>query len=280
MASRSFPSGFSAGARIEPVIGPQSMSTSLSSGATMGGTGLHANQFRLFFQVLQRAAKRARRAPEIEAQAIAQGLSKELARVIELQTLESRRLGGAFILDVEAKASFLKAALADEVMLNLDWAGRAHWHHFLVEATLFGSSLAGEKVFQDIESLLSAREPSQRDVARLYLDALALGFKGRYRGPEHGALLADLRRELFEFIFQRTPDFRGREAVLDLQPYEYTLSNYAPRRLPRISRWTVMYLLIVLCLLALSELLWLWASWPMRQMLQSTLAPSVAAFLS
>jgi type VI secretion system protein ImpK len=41
----------------------------------------------------------------------------------------------------------------------------------------------------------------------------------------------------------------------------------APRKLPTVSRWTVIFLLALVSLLAISEVLWLWQSWPVREAL-------------
>jgi type VI secretion system protein ImpK len=241
---------------------------------TGGGVDLLSAQFRDFFAVLDRARRAVRHVAESEAAAAAQALSTQLAQLIELQTLEARRVGGASGADAEVHARFLKAALADEVLLHADWAGRAHWRHVLLEATLFRTSQAGDKVFADIDQLLSVREPSQRNLARLYLYVLALGFQGRWRGTGTTEPIADYRRELFQFIYQRHPELQGRDKGLSVGAYASTLSYLAARRLPRLSRWWMVLLLVLLGLLAASELVWLWQSWPVRRQLDG---PAVVA---
>jgi type VI secretion system protein ImpK len=135
----------------------------------------------------------------------------------------------------------------------------------LLEAQLFRTSNAGEKVFDEVEQILSQREPAQRPIARLYLSALSLGFQGRYRDTPALSKIADYRRELFQFIYQRAPDLQGRDRTLSAGAYASTLSHLAARRLPRLSRGWVLILLVLLGLLAVSELLWLWQSWPVRE---------------
>lgn len=137
--------------------------------------------------------------------------------------------------------------------------------------------MAGERVFERIEDVLSTREPSRRDIARLYLFALALGFQGKYRGQNEGARLAGLREELFQFVYQRPAELAGRDRVLSDRPYASTLSHIAPRKLPTLSRWTVGFLLGMVALLAISEMLWLWQSWPVRQVLQTGKLAAVEA---
>lgn len=246
-----------------------------------GGVDLASMQFRDFYGVLRRAVEAVRQVPESEAAAVAQALSNQLSQLIELHTLEARRTGGKAAMDTEGQARFLKAALADELLLFTDWAGRAHWHHVLLEANLFRTSQAGEKVFLDIEQILSAREPAQRNLARLYLYAMSLGFQGRYRGTGKLEPLVELRRELYQFIYQRPADLQGRDKTLSERAYASTLSYLVARRLPRLSRWGVALSLILVGMLALSQLLWMWYSWPVRRAVDgpvvSASAPVVAA---
>ena len=166
--------------------------------------------------------------------------------------------------------------MADEILLRQDWPGREVWGEHLLEAALFRSSVAGQKVFDDIKHLLRARESAQRTLAQLYLFTLALGFQGQYRGQPAKELLGDLRRELFQFVFQRQADLAGRDRVLSRQPYANTLSHIAPRRMAPLSRWKLFFLVAIVGLLAISELLWLWPTWQLRQVMDgaSTLVQS------
>jgi type VI secretion system protein ImpK len=231
-------------------------------------------QFRAFYDEVAKAQARAIEMRETEPEAAAQNLERHLENLIELQTLESKREGSRFELESIADARYLKAALADEMLLNTEWIGRDTWTNHLLEASLFRTSVAGDRVFERIEDVLSSREPSRRDIARLYLFALSLGFQGRYRGSNEGQRLAGLREELFQFVYQRSPTLAGRERVLSERPYGSTLSHIAPRKLPTLSRWTVGFLLGLVALLAISEMLWVWQSWPVRQVLQTgKLAP-------
>ncbi len=235
-------------------------------------------QFRAFFDEVSKAQARAIDMRETDPAMAAQNLSRHLENLIELQTLESRRDGSRFELESIADARYLKAALADEILLNTQWIGRDHWTEHLLEASLFRTSIAGEKIFERIEEVLSSREPSRRDIARLYLFALALGYQGKYRGTAaDSARFAGYREELFQFVYQRPPSIGTRDRVLSERAYASTLSHIAPRKLPTLSRWTLIFLLGMLGLLAISEILWLWQSWPVRQVLQGGPAPMTEA---
>jgi type VI secretion system protein ImpK len=235
------------------------------------GIDLASVQFRDFFDALSRAARSALDVDEANAKSAAEALSRQLCQLIELQTLEARRIGGKAGIEAEVQGRFLKAALADEVLLNTEWAGRAHWRHVLIEATLFKSSFAGERVFDDLDQLLREREPARRNLGRLYLYLLSLGFQGRYRGGAQ-TRIAEYRRELFQFVYLRPADLHGRDRTLSDQAYASTLSHIAATRLPKFSRSGLIIVLGLLLLLGLSELLWLWQSWRVREAVSATVA--------
>ena len=229
----------------------------------------HATQqFRAFYDEVIKARDRTVDSRELEPNAVAQALARQLENLLELQTLESRRESTRFELENIADARYLKAALADEILLNTPWIGREYWTAHMLESTLFRTNIAGDLIFRRIEQMLSEREPSRRDIGRLYLFALALGFQGKYRGISDTERLRSFREELFQFVYQRQADFSGRDRVVSERAYASTLSHITPLKLPTLSRWTVLFLLGVISLLAISELLWLWQSWPVRQVLQ------------
>jgi type VI secretion system protein ImpK len=228
-------------------------------------------QFRQFYEDLERIWQTAPPCSNTtEATMLAQQVSRHLENLIELQTLEYRQGGSRFAQQAAQDARYLKVALADEVLLRQNWPGREIWSQHLLEASMFRSSVAGEKVFDDIKQLLRAREPAQRTLAQLYLFTLALGFQGQYRDQSAKDLLGDLRRELFQFVFQRQADLAGRDRVLSPQPYANTLSHIAPRRMAPLSRWKLIFLASMIGLLAVSELLWLWPTWQLRQTLHDS----------
>ncbi|BDB30023.1 DotU family type IV/VI secretion system protein (plasmid) [Cupriavidus sp. P-10] len=230
---------------------------------------LAGEQFRAFLDELVNAQVRLSESADATPEAVAQGMSRHLLNLLELQTLQSRRDSTRFEMEDVADARYLKAVLADEILLNTEWAGQAQWHAHLLESTLFRTNIAGDEVFRRIEQLLLDREPSRRKLARLYLFALALGFQGRFRGADADARLRSLREELYEFVYQRRPDMSGRDRVVSEAAYAHTLSHIAPRKLPTMTRWTVVFALSLVSVLALSEVLWLWQSWPLRQALRA-----------
>lgn len=233
---------------------------------------LASTQFRAFYSELQKARQTAEEAPlDGPGDALAAALSQRLVQVIELQSVESQRLMGLGGQTLESRARFLKAALADEVMLHLDWPGRAAWRDHLVEGQLFGSSMAGQKVIQDVEDLLSQREARDRAVALLHLHLLSLGFQGRLRGtPQAAAETERYRAGLFRLVYQRNPDLSASAGQLGSSAYEHCLTQRPQSRVPRLTRRWVVFAAVMVGLLAVSEFMWLWQTWPLRQALNRT----------
>jgi type VI secretion system protein ImpK len=92
--------------------------------------------------------------------------------------------------------------------------------------------------------------------------------------------LASYRTDLFQFIFQRPAELSGAERRLSEIPYDNTLSHFASRRLPKISRWWIHFGLMLAAMLVLSELVWLWQSWPVRKSLDVTVGSASESHLS
>ncbi|HEX8609712.1 MAG TPA: DotU family type IV/VI secretion system protein [Telluria sp.] len=246
-------------------------------GAGGDGNDLASVQFRRFVARLRQEVAQAASLAATDGQLGAEKISRALCQLIEEQTLEAARQGGKAGVDTEMQARFLKAALADEILLHTKWAGRTWWRHVLIEATLFRSGQAGQQVFADLDQLLREREPARRGVARLYLYMLSLGFQGRYRGQDEQEKIAAYRSELFRFVYQREPGLRARDAVLTDQPYASTLSYSAARRVSTLVRGGGSMLAALLLVLALSEILWLWQSWPVRKALAELTVHASAA---
>ncbi|MGY4533157.1 type VI secretion system protein ImpK [Pseudomonas sp. TE3786] len=117
-------------------------------------------------------------------------------------------------------------ALVDETLLFSPWAGQGAWQEKPLEARLYGSRNAGERLPVAIKKLLDERAPASRDLANVYLQCLILGFHGRLRGPRGEAIHEKWRHALFTFAWQREPSYDDVAETLELP------SDVAPIRLP------------------------------------------------
>jgi len=228
---------------------------------------LASSQFRAFYAELCRVRAAALACVEASRADIG-ALTERLVQVIELQSLESQRLMGMGGQSLESRARFLKAALADELMLELEWSGRALWRDQLIEARLFRTSRAGEQVIDDIQSALSRRGAPDRASALLLLHALSLGFQGRLRGrPEAVAELQGYRAGLFRLVYQRDPNLELSAPLISAAAYEHVLTQRPLTRMPRLSGRGVYFGVVMLLLLTASQAIWLWQTWPLRRAL-------------
>lgn len=170
------------------------------------------------------------------------------------------------------QAQFALAALADDVMLSLDWPGRASWTQNLVETAIFGTSMAGEQIFRDIEALLKRRDAAQQDLAYVYFMTLSLGFQGQYRGQIQTEALVATRKQLHQFIWHRDPslDLQGKHLVPEA--YLYTVHNTPPKQLPQIAKWTIGLVLLIVGFIVLQHVLWKSIQTPLDPILAEILA--------
>lgn len=207
---------------------------------------------------------------------LAHEASERIARIISAKTLDLSQNESMSARAATDELRYLMAAIADELLLSRDWPGRARFTETLIETRLFGSSVAGDQIFQRIDALLAGSGDTPPSMAALYLFAISTGFEGRYRGLNADEALQPLRDALFRLIYRRDaqlgssvagqPDLS--ERVLSPQAYRYALSNIAPVRFFRFNLGTLAFIGTMLLLLALSQVAWRWTTAPVRKALE------------
>lgn len=181
-----------------------------------------------------------------------------LLGLLTRQEAEVRRTGGEYATAIYRRAQYVMAALADEIFLYLDWPGREAWRTNLLEFKLFQSYRAGEEVFRRIEALLRTRDPADLEIGKVYLMALALGFRGELRGPEGQARVDVYRRELYTFLTNRDPGMPRDPRSFFPEAYQSNVESAgAGRRLSAARRWLLAGLLLALFWILASHRVWL-----------------------
>jgi type VI secretion system protein ImpK len=243
------------------------------------------NQFYDFYSEVIRQKKRAQsyaevplaeRAPEpeeapYEEEEGAQTVSRTLLSLLEEQALEAGRRGGEYGVSFYKEAQYIMAALADEIFLNMDWEGREAWKSGLLEFKLFGTHVAGELFFQKLDALLGNRDPAFVEIAALYLQALSLGFRGKFRDIDDEGKLDYYRRQLFSFIFHKNPDLLNPDRLLYPEAYAHTLAEGEGKKLPYVRRWIIVALLLMLAFLGISHGIWANVTVDLKQVIQQIL---------
>ncbi len=193
---------------------------------------------------------------------------RRLQGLLEMQALEAGRRGGEYGVLYYREAEYVMAALGDEVFLNLDWTGRHYWRNDLLETRLFNTYNAGDEFFRRLDQLLKVGDRAKTDIAVIYLLALTFGFRGRYAGGRDEKRIAEYRRQLFSYIYERRPDMHSLEDRLVPEAYQHTQTNLTVRLLPSPGLWFWLLGAAVILYLLASHFVYQDALAPLMQALQ------------
>jgi type VI secretion system protein ImpK len=251
-------------------------------------TSPQIRQFRGLLQAIhdfQREQPTASTSAEDKTKAAAM-VRDQLVQAIAAQELELAAAAAADELATIEETRYLKAALADELLLHSVWIGQSAQLDFLLEDHLFHTSHSGQAVFDRIAAVL--RDPSARatHLSSIYLLAINAGFQGQYRGdPSADERLQEIAEQLFRRAYRRPaqalsraihPAGRGEQRICH-QAYENVLSGLAPVKVFRFTRGTVVFIGLFLALGLASQLIWLSISGPVRQALNDNSAATAGA---
>jgi type VI secretion system protein ImpK len=176
--------------------------------------------------------------------------------MLNRQSMEATRLGGPASLEFHREAMYVMAVLADETFLHLDWEGRGYWLNHLIEAHVFRTHAAGDIFFRRIDTLLRREDDAAAELAAVYLFAIGLGFRGRYRGEGFCPALDGYRLKLFSFISRRKPALLEQARNLFPEAYKNTVHTGIDRPIPSARKWRIALVCAVLLWLLISQALW------------------------
>ncbi|WNG46160.1 DotU family type IV/VI secretion system protein [Archangium minus] len=182
-------------------------------------------------------------------------LRRQLIQRVREQTSPEGAPRGSLIERHLEECRYVLTSFADEMMVHTPWYGHEAWRENLLEDELFGTHVAGDRLFEEVERLLRERDPARAEVAAVYLMALALGFQGRYRGLGAEALLQDLQRQLFTQIWQRRPEPDSPTRQLVAQAYEHTRDERTDQRFERRWPWTTAIAAVLVSAFAIGGIL-------------------------
>ncbi len=167
------------------------------------------------------------------------------------------------------EAQYLFVAMADEVMISHAWQGSDYWRQNCLETQIFQTQIAGERIFLNIDSLLKTHDPLQRELARIYLLSLALGFQGRFRTQDNLQIVA-YKQQLFSFIYHRNPSLTNGNRNYLLEDALNSVFTEAPTKgLPDLRSWSLTALSVLLVYLFVSYGVWIIISQDLHEVLKS-----------
>ncbi|MDR1561122.1 MAG: DotU family type IV/VI secretion system protein [Holosporaceae bacterium] len=163
---------------------------------------------------------------------------------------------------------YAMAAICDEVFLNMDWEGKQYWEENILENRYFGTQIAGDKIFEIINELLTERETLSTKKAEIYLKILSLGFKGKYRGMENEQIqIGVYRKRLFEFIEKNDKSMFLIGHRLFQKEYTHTLPTIHRKLLPDASIINYISAFFVFMFFVISSVVWIFETRDIRQLL-------------
>lgn len=156
------------------------------------------------------------------------------------------------------EARYVMIAMADEVFLRLDWAGRLPWSDKPLEAIVFRSRDAGDRFFRRIDDVLAGRSGASSQLLTVYLTALALGFRGRY-GPAAGTTEPETyRKRLVEYLSRVDPDVVRGDDEICVEAHQNTLDSAPKKGLPKFARGVIPFVAVLIGWIVISEIIWLY----------------------
>jgi type VI secretion system protein ImpK len=97
-------------------------------------------------------------------------------------------------------ARYVLCTTIDEAVLNTPWGAQSGWASQSLLVTFHRESFGGEKFFQILERIAGEPQRYQHLLELIYV-CVSLGFEGKYRLDERGAVkLADIRQDLYRRI--------------------------------------------------------------------------------
>lgn len=203
---------------------------------------------------------------------LAKHISKELATLLEEQALLVLKEGGEFSALYYRQAQYIMAALGDEIFLNFSWPGQEIWDTTLIEMQVFGTQIAGTKFFEDLDDFLATRDPLKVDIGALYYFALALGFRGKYRGVDDHGIIKSYKDQLFLFVLRRSPQLFSGKRKLFPEAYAYEADQGKLLRLPNPRQWYLFLGLFLGILSVFGSVSWYILSWDFSALLSSIIS--------
>lgn len=181
---------------------------------------------------------------------------QRLVDLLEAQAVTVSQKLAEHELRVYDEAQYVMAAMADELLLEFEWAGRADWAERPLEAHLFHTHDAGERFYRKLDDVLEGRSTASTALLLVYLAALALGFQGKFRALGERHQPEAYRRRLARQLGRVDPALLAPGEELCPEASAHTLENAQRAELTPMRAGWLPLLLVAGCLLVVGQLLW------------------------
>ena len=162
-------------------------------------------------------------------------------------------------------AQYVMVAMADEVFLHLAWAGRDPWAaRPLEEESRFGTHVAGERFYQKLDAILAGNPSVSSELLAVYLAALSLGFRGRYRYDPRSTEPERYRREIIKHLRRVEPRMLAQAAEVCPEALEHTRDRQVRRGLSNLREGVLPLVGVIGALLLIGHGLWFYRTSDVR----------------
>lgn len=164
---------------------------------------------------------------------------------------------------------YIMVSLADEIFLSTSWDGKKYWEENMLEKHFFGTQIAGEKIFSNIEKLIEKNDVETILIAEIYMKSLSLGFRGKYRDDvEQDKPINVYRKALFNFVERYDKSINMISHRMFSKEYIYTLPTINRQFLPDVSIVNYVYAFVIFMFLVISSVVWLVETRDLYEILQ------------
>jgi type VI secretion system protein ImpK len=188
---------------------------------------------------------------------LCQHIQGRLLALLKEQKDYVERYGGGFAVRYYREAQYVMTSLADEIFLNMDWVGRDEWKSHLLESQLFHTQIAGEKFFTDLDQFLAVRDSTNSDIGVVYIFALGLGFKGRYRDMNDRGALKKYRDQLQVRVMRGSSYAVQEDGHLFPDAYEHNITTREGVKVPCVQKWILSLIAVIAGYMGLAYLIWI-----------------------
>ncbi len=164
---------------------------------------------------------------------------------------------------------YIMVSLADEIFLNTPWDGKKYWEDNMLEKYFFGTQMAGEKIFSNIDKLIEKNDAESLLIAEIYMKTLSLGFRGKYRdNAEQDKPINVYRKAIFNFVEKYDKSIHMVSHRMFSKDYTYTLPTINRQFLPDVSIINYVYAFTIFVFLVVSSVVWLVETKDLYEILQ------------
>jgi type VI secretion system protein ImpK len=138
------------------------------------------------------------------------------------------------------------------------WEGAKYWRLTLLEKQIFQTEVAGDRFFALLDEIVSNYNQNNEEIVFVYLMALSLGFRGKYRDVE-GAETHILRykNSLYSALNSKPSGlfYPGRSHMIE-SCYTFTDTESNDLQLPDVRFWSWCVIAVVSTYIVVSYAMW------------------------